>query len=300
MGIDSGISTSPIVFFGTGEFSLTVLRGLLEAGYDVAAVITKPDTRSGRGHKLSSPPVKLLAESYNIPVWQPGRLLDVRNQITQLGKPVGVLASYGKIIPQSIIDLFHPGIINIHPSLLPQYRGPSPIETAIKNGDSATGVSIMRLAAEMDAGPVYVTKSIPLTGKETKTELYHSLAIIGTNLLLETMPHIISGDITPLPQDDALATYTPLLSKADAALRPEALRADEAERLVRSHLGFPKTKLIVKGQVLIVTKAHVSEEAASPLDIACKDGKFLSVEELIAPSGRHMSAQEYLRGYLRA
>lgn len=286
------------MFFGTGEFSLAALTGLVEASYEVAAVVTKPDSRAGRGHRVTSPPVKAFAERYNIPVWQPEKLSEIRDGIQALGNPAGVLASYGKIVPQAIINLFHPGIINIHPSLLPRYRGPSPIEAAIANGDDKTGVSIMQLTARMDAGPVYAAKQYSLTGTETKPELYYSLAQVGANLLLETLPRILDGTLLPLPQNEENATYTPLLNKEAALLRPDTVSAAEAERLVRAHLGFPRTKLVINNHTVIITKAHVATAGASSLDILCMDGNYLSIDEIIAPSGRRMGAAEFARGYL--
>lgn len=288
----------PIVFFGTGEFSLTALTGLVEASYEIVAVVTKPDGRTGRGHRLAPPPVKVFAQRQNIPVWQPEKPSEIKEDIRTFGNPVGVLASYGKIVPQSIIDLFYPGIINIHPSLLPIYRGPSPIEAAIANGDVKTGVSIMRLTARMDAGPVYASKQYPLTGTETKPELYHSLAQVGVNLLLETLPHILDGTLLPIRQNEDNATYTPLLNKADTLLHPNAVSAIEAERRVRAHLGFPKTKLVINNHTVIITKTHVATATASPLDILCMDGNYLSIDEVIAPSGRRMTAADFARGYL--
>lgn len=291
-------TSKTLVFFGTEEFSLTALTGLIEAGYTIAAVVTKPDSRKGRGQQLVLPSVKVVAERHNIPVLQPQKLSDITKHIQALDHPVGVLVSYGKIIPQSIIDLFEPGIINLHPSLLPLYRGPSPIESAIKNGDAATGVSIMQLSAKMDAGPVYVAKEYPLSGTETRPELHHTLATIGTNLLLETLPQIIDGSLRPIEQDESKATYCQLLQKQDTILTPDALSAQAAERLVRAHIGFPKTKIDIEGAPVIITKAHVSHEKNTPLDILCQDGAFLSIDELIAPSGRRMDSAAFLRGYV--
>ncbi len=294
-------NTSPeIVFFGTDEFSLTALTALIEAGYSIAAIVTKPDSRAGRGHKIVPSVVKVLATSNNIPVWQPHKLSEITADILKLNRPLGVLSSYGKIIPRATIDLFHPGIINIHPSLLPKYRGPTPIETAIASGDEKTGVSIMQLAAGMDDGPVYVAKEYPLTGSETKPELYHALATVGANLLLETLPRIIDESLTPLPQDNNRATYTKLLNKEDGLLRPESATAAEAERQVRAHLGFPKTKITLGGHTIIITKAHVSTEQQNQAAIRCLDGNYLVIEELIASSGRRMNIDDFMRGYLRA
>lgn len=288
-------STSPpVVFFGTDSFSLTALMALIEAGYPVAAVVTKPDTKQGRGQKLTPPEVKVLATKHNIPVWQPNKLRDITTDIRALDSPIGVLSSYGKIIPRSTIDLFSPGIINIHPSLLPTYRGPTPIETAIARGDAVTGVSIMELVAEMDAGPVYAVREHPLKGTETKPELYHTLADVGANLLLETLPYIIDGSLLPTPQSEEDATYTRLLSKKDAWLDPLSVTAVTAERFVRAHLGFPKTKIMIGGEPIIITKARVSPSQQTETDLECKDGNFLVIEELIAPSGKRMSAVDFV------
>jgi methionyl-tRNA formyltransferase len=286
-----------IIFFGTEDFSLTALTGLIDAGYDIAAVVTKPDSKKGRGQLLTPPSVKVLATRHNIPVWQPTKLTDISADIEALQPVTGVLVSYGKIIPQSIIDLFTPGIINVHPSLLPKYRGPSPIESAILHGDSQTGVSIMQLARAMDAGPLYTATTYPLTGTETRPELYHSLAIAGTELLLGSLPAIISGDMQPTAQVETQASYCQLLQKSDSLLDCSKTTAEAAERHVRAYLDFPKTKIQFGEHTLIITKAHVSTEQKTPLDIQCRDGAYLSIDELIAPSGRLMSADAFLRGY---
>lgn len=289
----------PIVFFGTDAFSLTALTALVEAGHPVAAVVTKPDRPQGRGQKMTPPLVKVLATQHNIPVWQPEKLRDITPNVIALGKPIGVLSSFGKIIPQKTIDLFYPGIVNIHPSLLPKYRGPTPIETAIANGDDKTGVSIMQLSAGMDAGPIYTVKEHPLTKNETSPELYHALADIGANLLLEALPRIANGSLIPHPQDDTAATYTHLLTKQDAWLDPTVATAEVAERRIRAHLGFPRTKLRLGGHDIIVTKAHIAQQKSAATDITCKNETYLAIDELIAPSGRRMSARDFERGYLR-
>ncbi len=293
-------TSETIIFFGTEDFSLVALRGLIESGYTIGAVVTKPDSKKGRGQKLVPPSVKVLATQYNIPVWQPTKLKDITENIQSLGKVTGVLVSFGKIIPQSTIDLFTPGIINVHPSLLPKYRGPSPIESAIKNGDDKTGVSIMQLSAEMDAGPVYTVVEHDLHGTETRTELYHALADIGTNLLLESLPSIIDGSLKPIDQNNDNATYCSLLKKEDAELDLSVLTAEEAERTIRAHIGFPKSKLVINHHSIIITKAHVSNQQKTPLDVLCRGGAYLSVDELIAPSGKSMSAESFLRGYAAA
>ncbi len=291
-------TSAKIIFFGTEEFSLTALTALIDAGYDIVAVVTKPDSRRGRGRVMSAPSVKLLAEKHGIPVWQPERLADITEEVRALQPVTGVLVSYGKILPQSIIDLFTPGIINVHPSLLPKYRGPTPIESAILNGDTVAGVSLMQLAARMDAGPVYVAREYPLGGQETQLELAHTLAVIGSDLLLEHLPAIISGNLAPTPQDDTQASYCALLQKSDALLAPAQLTAAQAERRVRAYLAYPKARIHYDGHQLIITAAHVSATKNTPLDPECRDGAFLVIDELVSPSGKRMSADAYLRGHL--
>lgn len=286
-----------VVFFGTEDFSLTALQGLVTAGYTIAAVVTKPDSKRGRDQKLTPPSVKVFAHEQGIPVWQPTKLAEITADIQALGDVAGVLVSYGKIIPQATIDLFDPGIINVHPSLLPLYRGPSPIESAIKNGDTQTGVTIMQLAAGMDSGPIYAQMVHPLSGTETRPQLYDTLAGAGTATLLSALPGILDGTLQPVPQNDDQAVYCKLLDKKDAWLVPSEVTAQQAERLVRAHLQFPKTKITVLGHDIIITRAHVSEESKTPLDVVCQGGASLSIDELTAPSGRSMSAQAFLNGY---
>ena len=291
-----------ILFFGTDLFSAAALHSLIEAEYTIGAVITKPDSRSGRGQKLTKPLVKQIAEAHSIPVWQPTKLLDISNDIkafnTASNEVVGVLSSFGRIIPQSIIDLFPLGIINIHPSLLPLYRGPSPIETTIENGDQQTGVSIMKLSAEMDAGPIFAQQVYKLDGTETQPYLYETLAELGGRMLIETLPEILDGQLVAAAQQ-AGAVYCHLLEKAAALIDPAEITAVEAERKVRAHLDFPKTKLTIHGQLVIITKAHVSNETTD-LSVAFKAGQFLIIDELISTSGRRMSGQAFSNGYAAA
>ena len=289
--------TDRIIFFGTEAFSADALRALIAAKFNVVAVVTKPDQSKGRGHKLTEPLVKTIAREHDIPVWQPTKLADVAEQITSLQPVAGVLVSYGKIIPQSIIDLFTPGIINVHPSLLPRYRGPSPIEAAIIHHDNQTGVTIMQLSAAMDAGPIYAQHIIPLDHTETKPALYATLSHIGNQLLIDTLPDILSGALTPTPQNDADVTYCSLLSKQDGLLDPADLTAVQAEARVRAFLGFPRTRLPLGDQTLIITRAHVSKTAETPLSVQFSDGNYLAPDELIAPSGKTMPAEAFLRGH---
>lgn len=289
-------TSKTIVFFGTDSFSAPSLEALINAGYSIGAVVAKPDSRSGRGQHLTPPLVKTIAKKHHIPVWQPARLVDIVDDFRALGDIVGVLVSYGKIVPQSIIDLFTPGIINVHPSRLPQYRGPSPLESAIINGDSSTSISVMLLTAGMDEGPVYGYTDLDLNGTETQESLYETAAELGAETLIQLLPLILSGEAAAQPQDDSQATYSHLLTKADSLLDPTTLTAAEAERKIRAHNVFPKTKITTHGQVVTITKARVASEPAG-LSIECKDGTHLVIDELIAPSGKKMSGQAFLNGY---
>lgn len=291
-------TSKKIVFFGTENFSLLALKSLINHGYNIAAVVTKPDSKRGRGQVLTQPSIKKLALEHNITVWQPSKVSDINENIKVLGNDVaGVLVSFGKIIPKSTIDLFRPGIINIHPSLLPLYRGPSPIESAIENGDEQTGVSIMKLTSEMDAGPVYGHIIHKLSGNETRPELYETLARAGAATLISLLPTILDESLQPTPQDNSKATYCKLLDKNDSWLKVNELTATKAERLVRAHLNFPKTKINVLNHIIIIIKSHVLNEQKTPLDIRCQDDNYLSIDELIAPSGRIMSAKDFINGY---
>lgn len=293
----SGINR-PIVFFGTEEYnSLVVLKALVEAGYAISAIVTKPDAPKGRGKKLTAPAVKVYALEHNIPVWQPAKLGDIAHDIQALGKPVGVLVGFGKIVPQSILDLFEPGIINVHPSLLPLYRGPSPIEAAIANRDNKTGVTIMKLEAAMDAGPIYMQVPYALDFTETRPELYTTLFTLGANLVVSKLPDIVSGALQPTPQDDNAATYCSLFTKEMGILDLTNLTPGQAEAHIRAHLGFPRSRVTVGPYSLIVTKAHGVMTKETPLDLECSNGAYLSIDEVIAPSGKTLSAGEFLRGY---
>lgn len=295
--MNSGTNWPPIVFFGTEDFSLYALKALVEAQFHVAAVMTKPDSRRGRGQNMTEPAVKTFAKQHGIPVWQPEKLSEITEDIKALDSPAGVLVSFGKIIPESIISLFTPGIINVHPSLLPQYRGPSPIESAIAHRDAKTGVSIMLLTPRMDAGPVYYQVPYALDGTETKPELYATLGQLGANILVQQLPAILEGATTPTIQDEQAATYCRLLSKQDSLLDLGTLTPGEAEARVRAHLGFPRTRVTVGNHEIIITKAHAVMTQKTPLDLPCSNGAFLSIDELVAPSGKTMSAEEFLRGH---
>jgi methionyl-tRNA formyltransferase len=294
-------TSKTILFFGNERLvsglsstDAPILSGLIEQGYNVAAVISHhSESRSRKNRPLE---VAAIAEAHGIPVLTPDRPADIYDELAFFHADAAVLSAYGRIVPQKIIDLFPLGIINIHPSLLPKYRGPTPIESAVVNGDKETGVSIMSLSAEMDAGPVYAQKSIELSGTETKFEVYDKLSALGTELLLSILPKILSGELEPQPQQGE-PTYCQLLNKNDAWLDSKTLTAEQAERMVRAYLEFPKTKVKINDKDIIITKAHVNDNSQSPLDVRFRDGHYLSIDELIGPTGKIMSNTDFLNGY---
>lgn len=302
-----GTIIQPIVFFGTEDFSLVTLRALVESGHTIAAVVTKPDSPKGRGQVLTKPLVKQFAQSHSIPVWQPQKMYEITANIQSINNPIGVLVSFGKIIPQTTIDLFTPGIINIHPSLLPLYRGPSPIETAIANGDTQTGVSIMQLDAKMDAGPVYAQKTIPLHGTEYASDLYDVLGNLGSALLIDILPQISDGSLQPTRQVDQAASYCRLITKADGTI-DWSNDSQMIERSIRAYHQWPQSRTVIHGIDVIITSAGVLPDTSattspgtvtatsSSLSIKCKTGQI----ELLAikPIGKkEMPIQAFLSGY---
>lgn len=293
-----------LVFFGNERLvsglshtDAPVLRALISAGYNIKAVVAND---SGTRTRTPKPlEVAEIAKANNIPVHLPHKPIDIYDELAEYQADAAVLVAYGRIVPQKLIDLFPFGIINIHPSLLPLYRGPSPIESAIVNGDTSTGVSIMSLTAEMDAGPVYHQVKIHLAGSETSPHLAASLASLAASELVATLPKIFDGSLAPMPQDDTNATYCKLIAKSDGQLDPKTLTASLAERLVRAYTAFPKARLSTAGHNLIILAAHTADQPKTPLDVAFKDGSYLCIDQLVAPSGKTMTADTFIKGYTR-
>lgn len=295
-----------LVFFGnerlaTGLSSTDAptLRALINEGYTIAAVVAhfKPG-RSRNARKLE---IAEIAEAHNIPVLLPHKPSDILQELKDMRADAGILVAYGRIISQEVIDIFPKGIINIHPSLLPKYRGPTPIEQSILDGASITGVSIMRLSAEMDAGPVYSQAQYRLERHETKEELAEHLLNLGKEMLIDDLPSILDGSLEPAPQDDSHATYCPLLTKDDGIVNPSIQTAKEIERNVRAYAGYPKTQLVIADKKIIITNAMtVATKDLGELVIDCHDNTLLQIDELKAPSGRTMSGADFARGYLKS
>jgi len=232
---------SSILFFSTPDFALPALHALIKAKYTIVGVVTNPDEPVGRKQILTPPPVKVLAEKYTIPVFQPEKL---RRELWDSEIPradLFVVAAYGKIIPKSVLEIPKYGALNIHPSLLPRWRGASPIQSAVLAGDTGTGVTIMQLDERMDHGPVVAQQAVHINDQRIAyKELLNELWQKGASLLVETIPGYVSGAITPTPQDDTKATYCSPLKKDDGRI-DWTQTAEEIERMVRAFSAWPGT-----------------------------------------------------------
>ena len=301
-----------IVFFGnerlaTGVTTDTpVVKQLLADGYNIAAIVANQHESGGRSFRQLE--IANFASEHKIPLLFPKILSEISSQLSKLGAEAGVLAAYGKIVPSSVINLFPKGIVNMHPSLLPKHRGPIPLESVILDGSQLTGVSIMQLASQMDAGPIYAQSEVELSGQESKQDLADKLLDVGSAMLSEVLPGILNGSVVALPQDNSAATYDSLINKSDGQLdfTKPALRL---AREVRAYAGWPGSRTSLAGVDVTVTAAHavptrvpnrpghveiIKDEGN--LMVNTEDG-YLCIDRLRPAGKNEMTAAEFLRGY---
>jgi len=250
-----------LIFAGTPEFAVPSLQALLDEGYSLAAVYTQPDRPAGRGRQLRASPLKICAEAAGIPVYQPVSLRDAAAQaeLAALQPDLLIVAAYGLILPPEVLAIPRRGCINVHASLLPRWRGAAPIHRALMAGDVETGISIMRMEAGLDTGPVFTQATCPIPRGITGGTLHDGLATLGALLLRATLPELLAGRLIPQPQDETLATYAPKLSKADLELdwnRP----ALELERQVLAFNPYPVACTRLDESILRIWQA-VADEA---------------------------------------
>ena len=297
--------TSPrVLFAGTPEFALASLQAMVNSGVIPVAVLTQPDRPSGRGKRLTQSPVKEFALEQGIPVLQPETLknADVVAELEALSPDLLVVAAYGLILPQDVLDIPTLGCVNVHASLLPRWRGAAPIQAAILHGDAETGISLMKMTAGLDCGPVLATDSVTIADGETAGELHDRLATLGGELLVRCLPDIFDGKLEAAEQDESKAVYAPKIEKQHALIdwrRP----AGEIERLVRAYDPVPGAWFDLDGErikVWSVAKAadvqgepgEVVSSGRSGLTVACGD-EGLHLESVQRPGKRRVTGVEF-------
>ena len=300
-----------ILFMGTPDFAVPSLQALLEAGHDVCGVFTQPDKPKNRGMKLQPTPVKVVALAHDIPVYQPASVKDgtAMEIIEQLKPELIVVAAYGRILPNSILEYPEQGCINVHSSLLPKFRGAAPIHWAVVSGEEETGVTIMHMAQELDAGDIIDQVHTPIDPNESVEDVHDRLADLGGKLLVDVVARIADGTATRTPQDGSKATYAPMLSRELSKIdwnQPAKAIHDKIRGL--SPWPAASTDIINDTTIKIFGSANLGEETSAVpgtivaagkqgIDVACGDGKILRVTQLQAPGGKRMASADYLRGH---
>lgn len=302
-----------IVFFGNERLATGVVstcptfRALIDAGYEITALVS--NYKQAQSRRNSEPSIHNLARQNNIPILSPKKMIDIYDDLKSLNAEIGVLVAFGKIVPQSIIDIFPHGIINIHPSLLPKHRGSTPIESVILSGEKQTGVSVMKLVSKMDAGPIYAKATMGLETNEAKQSLADQLLHLGSELVIKSLPPILDGELKPSEQDDSSATYDEPIQKQDGTI-DWSNPAQTIERQVRAYQNWPQSKTALNTVEVIITGAHalsvrrvdafagdvtISEEEPY-ITVATGDGT-LSIDS-VKPLGKNeMSVESFLAGY---
>lgn len=248
---------------GTPDFAVAPLRALLEAGHEIAAVVTQPDKQKGRGKEVQMTPVKVCALEHHIPVLQPVKIRkpEVVAQLEGYGADVFIVAAFGQILSEEILHMPPLGCINIHASLLPAYRGAAPIQWAILNGEQQTGVTIMQMDKGVDTGGMFCHKAVPISSKETGESLHDKLMEAGAKLIVEALPKIESGALKPIPQEEALASHAGKLTK-DMGRIDFRWEAEKIERWVRGLNSWPSAYTEYKGKTLKIWDAEVQRMEA--------------------------------------
>ena len=248
-----------IVYFGTPQFAVPGLEALLDSAHEVVALVSQPDRPKGRGQKVHSTPTKLVAEARGVPVLQPTRLKDEAflGTLAALSPDLGVVAAYGRILPDALLALPRLGMINIHASLLPAYRGAAPVHRAVINGDRETGVSIMGVVSELDAGPVFRTAARPIGPDETTPEVERGLSEMGARLLTTVVDELASGNAVPIPQDHARATHASKIERHEGAIDWD-LPAVRLHNLVRGLQPWPLVSAVLDGTRYLIHRTELA------------------------------------------
>ncbi len=307
-----------VVFFGSPGFAVPIFEALLASPHPVVGVVTQPDRPRDRGQKLTEGPVKTVALSHAIPVLQPERLRDpvFLHALAAFGADLGVVAAYGKILPESVLAIPRLGLMNVHASLLPRYRGAAPIQRAVMAGETRTGIAIMRVVRELDAGPILTTAATDIDPDETSVQVAVRLAGMGASLLLRVIDDLGRGIAVETPQDDRLATYAPRLVKGDGAIRWDA-PARVVHNQVRGLVPWPHAFTTISGQRCLVLQTAIVESGGGParadggagepgvvieasgpsLCVSAGGGTALRILRIQPEGRRPMSAREFLAGH---
>ena len=297
-----------IVFMGTPDFAVPCLKTLAESTHTVSAVFTQPDKPKGRGYKMIPTPVKKAAQEYNIPVYQPLSLRKGEDAeagmkvLKELSPDLIVVTAYGQILPEEILNLPKYGCINIHASLLPAYRGAAPINWCILNGETKTGVTSMQMDKGLDTGDMLLRRETEIGENETYQELYDRLAVMGGEVLADTLKAVEEGTLAPEKQDDSLSCYSPMITKSMSAL-DFSKSAKELHNTVRGVTGFT----LMGGKRLKIFRSVIEngtdEKAANgeivdadKFTVKCGDGGLLTFTEIQAEGGKRMKTADFLRG----
>ena len=298
-----------ILFMGTPDFAVASLRALVEAGHEICGVFTQPDKPKNRGHKMTPPPVKEYALTQNLPVFQPLKMKDgtALAIVQELQPELIVVAAYGRILPEEILQAAPYGAINVHSSILPKYRGAAPINWAILNGETVTGDTIMYMAKELDAGDIIRCAETAIDPDEDAQELTARLAELGAKTLVEVVADMSRGNLTRTPQDHSRSTYAPMLDKSLSPM--DFTRSAQAlHNQVRGLIPWPCATMALQGKTVKVFRTQVGEEtSAAPgtivaadkkgIAVACGDGRVLRITELQPEGGKRMAAAAYLAGH---
>ena len=299
-----------IAFLGTPQFAVPTLQALIASRHHVCGVVTQPDRARGRGQRVSHAPVKIVAVERGLPVLQPGQLRDpeVDATLRTWGIDLGVVAAYGKIIPDSLLALPRLGMINVHASLLPRYRGTAPVHRAVINGERETGVTIMRVERRLDAGPMFATSVRPIGPDDTSDAVEHDLAQMGANLLVDVVDQITAGTAQEVAQDDSLSTHAARLTK-DEGLIDWSLPACDIHNRVRGLYPWPHAYTYLGPARLIVLKTRVEQTTTDEapgtvvdisrdaLRVATGQQGRIAIEQVQREGGRPLYTRDFLTGH---
>jgi methionyl-tRNA formyltransferase len=296
-----------IIFMGTPQFACPTLQMLIDRGEKVVAAVTQPDRPKGRGQQMQQPPVKVLAEQHGIPVLQPQkvRVSEAIEEIRSYRPDLIVVIAFGQILPKALLDIPRLGCINVHASLLPEYRGAAPINWCIINGETATGITTMVMDVGLDTGDMLLKKKIPISPEETASSLHDRLSVLGAQAMAETLDLLREGKLSPEKQDDSLSSYAPMLKKEMGEIRWDS-SASSILNLVRGMTPWPGASTKIDGKALKVHAVRTGSSSGAPgvvlsagkdgIEAACGDGSII-IEDLQLEGKKRLKAAEFLSGF---